>query len=59
MGQCQRLKQCPAQSHESSLPLRSASRRPPSSDNVGGYWFTEGFDTPDLHEAKRLLTELQ
>jgi predicted ATPase len=22
-------------------------------------WFTEGFDTPDLHEAKRLLTELQ
>jgi hypothetical protein len=21
-------------------------------------WFTEGFDTPDLQEAKRLLTEL-
>jgi hypothetical protein len=21
--------------------------------------FTEGFDTPDLHEAKRLLTELR
>ena len=22
-------------------------------------WFTEGFDTPDLKEAKTLLTELE
>jgi hypothetical protein len=35
-----------------------ASRSPPAAGRVFG-WFTEGFDTPDLQEAKALLEALQ
>jgi hypothetical protein len=35
-------------------PLRSISRS--ATKRTG--WFTEGFDTPDLKEAKALLDEL-
>ena len=34
-----------------------ARRRPPLLAPIYG-WFTEGFDTPDLQEAKALLDEL-
>jgi len=39
---------------------RDRGRRPEARDLLGPVygWFTEGFDTPDLKEAKALLDEL-
>jgi hypothetical protein len=47
---------------ERQLWQRGESHRPSASDGVAANrlkWSTEGFDTPDLKEAKALPTELR
>ena len=48
-----------AQSHNITVSLYDPeASRDPSGENDKNGWFTEGFDTRDLKEAKVLLKEL-
>jgi predicted ATPase len=56
-----RLRQYQAQNHESRITQHATRNRLDEAHTLlsGVYnWFTEGFDTKDLQEAKALLNEL-